>query len=632
MSRSWRIRDILTVSALLLLPLVPQLAAADQFQAKSATIGAPTQLPHAFMLLPPPDPQAERDRRMEKLRDHHLAVPLAVAPAGLLEEAPPPAVAATDVGAPNITLVTNRALTDPETANVTSQVGEPSVAARGQEVLMTGNWYASFSSDGGATFSYVNPATTFPEPTGQPFCCDQVAIYDPDHDLMVWYLQYVQDGSGNTGRLAVAQGADIAAQQWRYYDFTPQNVGNWGNEWFDYPELAVGDGFLYVTTNVFSTPPFNFTRALILRLPLDKLAAYQGFTYNYFDTNQNGSLRPTHGATDTMYFGSHVATNMLRVFTWPESSTTITSDDVAVQVWSNATRVAPGPDGRDWLGRVDPRITAAWRSGDNIGFGWTVAQDTNFSFPHVRVALLNRNTKAVVAEPHLWSADFAFAYPAAAPNSNGVVGVSVAYGGGSQLHPSHAVGVFDESSMTWNLVATANGTHGPSRNVWGDYLAARPHPPDPTSWVATGFTQQGGPFAGDIEVRYVHFRMDGGVRVTLVNEDPNKVLHDGDTLTVRATVTSNGIPLANEPVSFTSSDANQASVQGSATTESNGEATATVTGHTNWKPHTVMITAEAQGSTDDAPVKVPDLSLVGFLVLMAALMLLAALFRKIHSA
>lgn len=618
----------------LLLPLLLHPAAAEEFQAKSATLGPPAELPPTLEALPPPDPAAELDRRMGELRDHHLAGPLEELPADVLAAAPPPTAPATDVAAANISLLKNRALTDAETSNVTSQVGEPSVAARGPEVLITGNWYASFSSDDGGSFSYLNPATTFPEPPGQPFCCDQVAIYDPAHDLMVWYLQYVQDGSGNTGRLAVAAGADIAAQRWRYYDFTPRNVGNWTNEWFDYPDLAVGADFLYVTTNVFSTPPYRFRRALILRVPLDELAAYQSLNYDYYDTNQAFSFRPTHGATDVMYFGSHVTTNTLRVFTWPESSPTISSDDVVVEVWSNATRVAPGPDGRDWLGRADPRITAAWRTGDTIGFGWTAAQDDNFPFPHVRVAVLDRTSKAVVAQPHLWSGSFAYAYPAAAPNSAGVVGISVAYGGGSQLHPSHAVGALDAASVSWNLVATANGTHGPSRNVWGDYLAARPHGKDPTSWAATGFTQQGGPAAGDIQVRYVHFRTsDGGpqVRVTLVNEEPDRVLRDGDTLRVRATVTRDGTPLAGETVSFSSSDPSLATVQGSATTDAGGEATAQVTGRTSTTRRTVTITAEAQGATANAPVRVPDLSLVGFLVLIAALALLAALSRRARS-
>ena len=61
-----------------------------------------------------------------------------------------------------------------------------------------------------------------------------------------------------------------------------QSVGGWNNRQFDYPALAVGEKYLYVTINTFAVPE-RFTRAVILRLPLDKLAAYQEFDIDYFD-------------------------------------------------------------------------------------------------------------------------------------------------------------------------------------------------------------------------------------------------------------------------------------------------------------------------------------------------------------
>jgi hypothetical protein len=281
--------------------------------------------------------------------------------------------------------------------------------------------------------------------------------------------------------------------------------------------VAVGEQFLYLTTNMFTTVSPSFTRSVVFRLPLDKLAAYEGFDYNYFESADDFSLRPTKGASDTMYFANHVTTNRIRVFTWPENNATLTSDEATVDVWSNAQRVAPGPDGRDWLGRADHRMTAGWMSGDEIGFAWTAAQDGNFPFPHARIAILDKNTKAIVAQPHIWNPDFAYAYPAAAPNEDGVVGVSVLYGGGAELHPSHAVGILHSDDAGWSLVATANGTHGPAANRGGDYLDAEQHGGDPKSWVATGLTQQAGPQRTDVEPRYVHFRVKAGV--DLVDEE-----------------------------------------------------------------------------------------------------------------
>jgi hypothetical protein len=509
------LRVFVALVSLATIGLVTRFAFAAEFQAKSASVSAPgvVTAPLAARTMPPPDAFRLFNIRESRLADHHRPTPLGELPLAMRGVTtvptvkPSPVRGVTEVTDPALVLETNRALSDTETNNTTSEVGEPSLAVRGPEVLITANWFAAFSTNNGATFTYVNPDTTFPQIPNQPFCCDQVAVYVPKHDVMFWYLQYVQDGTGNTGRLAVAQGPDIATQQWRFYDFTPRGVGNWSNEWFDFPALAVGEKYLYITTNVFSTPPFQFTRAVILRLPLDKLAAYQGFTFDYFDTTQDGSLRPTPGAADTMYFGTHVNPSTIRVFSWPENGTTVSSNDVAVEVWSNAPRVAPGPDGRDWLGRADPRMTAAWLSGEEIGFAWTASQDANFPFPHVRVAVLNKNTKAVTAQPHLWNPNFAFAYPAAAPNANGVVGISVAYGGGSEFHPGHAVGVLKPANSGWGLVTTANGTHGPAANRWGDYLAVWPHGKEPASWVATGFTLRGGPLRTDIEPRYLHFRL-----------------------------------------------------------------------------------------------------------------------------
>ena len=515
MSKMREFRKLGFLAFMIAVLVINGLASASDFPTKSSSVPAPGVVTASLAVraMAPPDAMRLFNIKESRIGDHHRPTPLGVLPLAMRSLIAPPTIkasavlAVTDLTDGAIVFESNRALTDSETNNTTSQVDEPSLAVRGPEILMTGNWFAAFSSDNGSNFGYINPDTTFPAIPGQPFCCDQVAHYDPNRDVMFWFLQHVKDGTGNTGRLAVAQGDDIRNQQWRYYDFTPKGVGDWDNEWFDYPDLAVGEKYLYITTNVFSTSPVQFTRTVILRLPLDKLAAYEPFSYNYFDTTQNGSLRPTQGASDTMYFGTHVNRDTLRVFSWPENSDTISSDDVTVDIWSNAVRVAPGPDGRDWLGRIGPRVTAAWRSADNIGFAWSGSQDDAFPFPQVRVAVIDRNTKTAVAQPHIWNPNFAFAYPSTAPNSNGVVGISVHFGGGSQFHPSHAIGVLNPSTFEWQLAATANGTHGPAANRWGDYLAVRPHGKDPASWVASGFTLQGGPLRTDIEPRYVHFRL-----------------------------------------------------------------------------------------------------------------------------
>ncbi|MEM1178650.1 MAG: hypothetical protein AAGM22_09925, partial [Acidobacteriota bacterium] len=55
-----------------------------------------------------------------------------------------------------------------------SVVNEPSVAAVGDYVFYTANWYAAASTDGGENWTFVNPNSgPFPAPDGEIFCCDQ---------------------------------------------------------------------------------------------------------------------------------------------------------------------------------------------------------------------------------------------------------------------------------------------------------------------------------------------------------------------------------------------------------------------------------------------------------------------------
>ena len=109
--------------------------------------------------------------------------------------------------------------------------------------------------------------------------------------------------------------------------------------------------------------------------------------------------------------------------------------------------------------------------------------------------------------------------------------------------------------------------------------------------------------------------------------DPDVRLKDGDTTTARATVTLAGVPQAGKTVKFRTGDITQATVSPqSALTDANGIATATVTGK-SWKPHSTTLTAEVDSVSDTIPVRVPDLSLIG-IVLLVLFLLLFILLRK----
>jgi hypothetical protein len=406
-------------------------------------------------------------------------------------------------------VVNNHRLLDTEGGRLVTDLAEPSLAARGREILLTFNVFAAFSRDGGRSFAFVNPESKFPAPgspyQAQTFFCDQVAIYEPKRDMMVWYMQHHKDVHGNRVRLAVSVKDDIAWQKWQYYDFLPQETGGQPGEWYDFPDLAVSDQFLYFTTNAYSAAD-HFVRAVVVRVPLDALKDYKEFEYRYFDTLaepvkyniQVSSIRLVQGATSVMHAGAHFDfdpvkhVSYLRVYSWDDKADNAKAWNSEVSQWSNAVPDATGPDGLNWLQECDGRITAAWLSGGRIGFGWTTANDRAYSpYPLARFAVLEEDTKKLIAQPHMYNQLFAFGYPAVAANGKGEVSVSVNYGGGSILHPSHAVGfleTYPDGRMEWGLRNISVGQRGPAGGRYGDYQVVRPVGPKGENWAAVGFS------------------------------------------------------------------------------------------------------------------------------------------------
>jgi hypothetical protein len=398
----------------------------------------------------------------------------------------------------------NIPLTDSAVGGQTSTVGEPSLGNNGRELFLTGNWYATRSLDNGTTWSYVSPYNALP-PLDGGFCCDQIVHYDRGRDLLFWLLQYREQGGKNSLRLAVKRGATLGNDVWFWWDFSPVATNSaWAGEWFDYPDLELGNDFLYLTSNVFRASDDRWTRSVIFRIPLDTLATGGSLDYQFWSTTQTFSLRCTRGARDVMYFASHTSNSQVRVYSWPETSASVSSSNVNVSAWSAGSYSAPGPDGANWLSRCDPRITGAWVANGVIGLAWSANRRGSRPFPYVRVVRIAEATMSVVADADIWSANHAYAYPDACPNDRGHVGITLFRGGGNR-HPGHVVGIWDDFSNAWQLVATADGTNGPTDTKWGDYLACRRHSPDGLTWLASGYTLQGGGGRDSIEPRVVHF-------------------------------------------------------------------------------------------------------------------------------
>ena len=167
------------------------------------------------------------------------------------------------------------------------------------------------------------------------------------------------------------------------------------------------------------------------------------------------------------------------------------------------------PNGVNWLGRVDSRITGASVGNGVITFTWTSGSRQNRPHAYCRVARIRENNRAVIDQPDIWSQNRAWAYPAAASNAGGVVGFTAFYGGVDR-HPGHVVGARDDDAGTWRARYARLGSHSPSAGRWGDYLNCRAHSPSTETWVASGYALEGGEARENVVPRVVHFSLTQG--------------------------------------------------------------------------------------------------------------------------
>lgn len=402
-----------------------------------------------------------------------------------------------------LTITRNIGLDDAATGTQTGTVGEPSVATNGRTIFVTGNWYAARSGDNGVTWTLLDPFHEFPADKGT-FCCDQLVAYLKGQKLWVWLLQYLQGPSGsNIFRLAVSPTAKPGS--WHWWDVAPSDLNPaWTDVWFDYPDMAASAQNLWISFNQYDQHD-QWRRAVVVRYPLSQLASAAPITRRHWATTAAGSLKLVNGAGSSMWFAAtDQPRRALRLFHWPDSDAAVTSWTISVAAWNASDYASGGPGGAPWLSRADDRITGGWRAGGRLGFLWTAGRSAGRPNPYIRGVTLDEASLSVVAQPDLWSQNGAWAYPAAAPNAKGVIGLSAFFAG--PTHPAHAVGVLDLAANTWTTKVTATSTHGPLMGKWGDYVVCRPHPTRTTSWVASGFTLQGGNDRRSVEPRVVVFR------------------------------------------------------------------------------------------------------------------------------
>lgn len=398
-------------------------------------------------------------------------------------------------------IVRNTALGAAADHGTASNVCEPSLAAHGDTVFYTGNWFASVSTDGGASFQWIDPYTTFPKPPGMQFCCDQIVHYVPAIDTFVWLLQYTENSAGrNIQRLAFAKTAGVAAGNWQYFDIRPADVGL-GAEFLDYPDLAVGKNRLYLTFNSFKGS--QWTTSVLVRIPF---TAFTGGAMGatYFKSTEYFNFRVAQNCAATVYFASHADTSTLRVWRWGEKSSQPTHKDVPVASWREAGYRSTTPDQRNWLGRADGRLTGAAKAGGELWFCWGAGPGGANKRPqaYVQIARIKTAGLRLLSNINIWDPKSATCYGALGSNTRREVALAYAIGGGGRF-PAFVVAFL---TGTRRDVVAAAGTRGPSDSQWGDYLTVRRDHPNGKAFVAAGYTlQPAGPGAADATPQFVRF-------------------------------------------------------------------------------------------------------------------------------
>ncbi len=358
---------------------------------------------------------------------------------------------------------------------------DASGAASGQAAILTGNTWAAFSIDAGATFQFLDIANVFPSGAAADhggLCCDQVVTYVPSIDRFVWVMQFWSTPAGATPqqnmlRLAVASPQDLIASRgraWTYWDLRSQALFGF-TSWFDYPDLSFGARNLFLSVAV-----VNFGR-VVMRIPLADLAASVPIVVEYTDPAFSvgaGSAHVTEDAGDEAFWAGHLTTSEMRVWSMADAGNVYRWRDVPIQSWpAYSTNRSPAPGGEQWLAHPNPGASCigAVRDGSRLWFAWMAGADAGFPQPHVQMVRLDAATLAPQEQVQVWNPDFAFGYPALAVNSRGELGMALGFGGGP-FNATGAVGIWGDF-MVWHA-----GLSTFTRPRWGDYLAIAPHHPD----------------------------------------------------------------------------------------------------------------------------------------------------------
>ncbi len=387
------------------------------------------------------------------------------------------------------------------TLGYTGITSEPSAANNGNVVFMTGNTWAARSTDGGDSFLFVDPFSDFPK-----LCCDQDVVYNDIHDVWIWYRQGFEDATlgGSKNNVTISVSTDDAVT-WCTYTLTASDIdAGLTDHFIDYPHLQTTDDKLYISTNFFGDLD---TFSGVLRFDLDDLSECKRLNFQTFLQSTEFNYTPVNGATDTMYFGTQISAEQTKIYSWKDSSTSVSSMLVTYPAYKTSGYLCQMPDtGTNPCDRSDTRIVGGYLSNGVLGFVWDAAQGEAFLYPYVYYITVDVATGDLLASSPFFSNSTAINFANFGVNNAGDIGIGLFQMGGN-FKPSYLVGIDDAQTNQneFDFIRIKTSTDGPGADTWGDYVRVKPYKPDNGQWVATGFTMQGGTGDANVENLFVVF-------------------------------------------------------------------------------------------------------------------------------
>jgi hypothetical protein len=468
-----------------------------------------------------PEERAALERGLQKMRDQiDAANAKRYRGGGAESEAPvgrPSKVVADDSEA----LLTTKNRRNTVAESVSNTLAEPAAAADAREVLYAGNTYQSRSTDGGQT--WVNAGAYPAGPADAPnVCCDPDVVHASNTDTTFNVILYLNNARTNGVVRIFVRDSTIAGGVDCTYRIDPGGTSD--NIVPDYPHIATSNGFLYLSvTNLRNNNTWVDTQTM--RWPLEQIANCQQTitrrTFTYSDSSIGWRMHvPVENATTTMYWGQLDNATTFRLYSWPESTTTVSRVTRTVRSTNFTNPDCRGGTGDfDWIEKNTAWSITGYRmrgatTGREVAFLWNAAPDTEHTQAHIHGAVFRTSDRARIGEPKVSNNSFCFGFPALGANNRGEYALSVGFGGdktaNSGTSAKGAVGVDDASTPGYSFspfTQTADGTHNRADARFGDYFTVRKNERCPNTWAATNYALSGGNTqAAHVNARYVELQ------------------------------------------------------------------------------------------------------------------------------